>query len=228
MGLQASLSGACLFHTPRLATNIQWRPTGARLCAPPVRGLLGPRAGGCWASRRPFHETLTACNDDRRPCKLRSAPHRFSPVPPGRCLQCSMSGCCSVTPLACGDAGESVYGSLRKLMPSPAAAAAAGTLQPRDAQSCPSSSCTVSRRRVIPRSKLEAVSKHGLGYAWASFWLPAWGDCCIADPAASPVGEMRLVPDVAGGRFLTCSRLCLWVVPLVLPVSLCGKEAARA
>ena len=57
--------------------------------------------------------------------------------------------------------------------------------------------CTWSRR-VIPRSKLEAVSQHGLGYAWASFWLPAWGDCCIADPAASPVGEMRLVPDVAG------------------------------
>ena len=53
---------------------------------------------------------------------------------------------------------------------------------------------------MIPRSKLEAVSQHGLGYAWASFWLPAWGDCCIADPAASPVGEMRLVPDVSGGR----------------------------
>lgn len=62
--------------------------------------------------------------------------------------------------------------------------------------------------RVIPRSKLEAVSQHGLGYAWASFWLPAWGDCCIADPAASPVGEMRLVPDVTGGlhHYIQCAR----------------------
>ncbi|PRW21027.1 ligase [Chlorella sorokiniana] len=58
------------------------------------------------------------------------------------------------------------------------------------------------RCRVIPRSKLEAVSQQGLGYAWASFWLPAWGDCCISDPAASPVGEMRLVPDMAATRTL--------------------------
>ena len=54
-------------------------------------------------------------------------------------------------------------------------------------------------RRVVPRSRLEAAAQRGVGLAYACFWLPAWGDCCLEDPACSPVGQMRLVPDITGG-----------------------------
>lgn len=53
--------------------------------------------------------------------------------------------------------------------------------------------------RVVPRRKLDAVAKHGVGLAYACMWMPAWGDCCIDDPAGVPVGEMRLMPDITGG-----------------------------
>jgi hypothetical protein len=53
--------------------------------------------------------------------------------------------------------------------------------------------------RVVPRRKLDSVAKRGVGLAYACMWMPAWGDCCIDDPAGVPVGEMRLLPDIAGG-----------------------------
>ena len=105
-------------------------------------------------------------------------------------------------PRACGDAGEPAGARLQ--------AGSGGNAAPADAPP----TCTTHLgtrptrqplpplhalpRRVVPRSKLESVVQHGLGYAWASFWLPAWGDCCLTDPACSPVGEMRLVPDATG------------------------------
>lgn len=45
------------------------------------------------------------------PASCSACPTCLPPRPSRPCLQCSMSGCCSVTPLACGDAGESFRGA---------------------------------------------------------------------------------------------------------------------
>ncbi|KAL4420619.1 hypothetical protein ABPG75_010275 [Micractinium tetrahymenae] len=61
----------------------------------------------------------------------------------------------------------------------------------------------VRRCRVVPRKRLEDAAAHGVGLAFACFWLPAWGDACITDdPAGVPVGEMRLVPDATATHTL--------------------------
>ena len=55
---------------------------------------------------------------------------------------------------------------------------------------------------MVPRRKLEAAATLGVGLAYAGMWLPSWGDVCPDDPACSPVGDMRIVPDPAATRTL--------------------------
>lgn len=89
-------------------------------------------------------------------------------------------------------------------------------------------------RRVVPRSRLEAAAQRGVGLAYACFWLPAWGDCCLEDPACSPVGQMRLVPDITGGwaggggRWVVAGLAAPAAAPAAGGWSGCGRWAAHA
>lgn len=49
-------------------------------------------------------------------------------------------------------------------------------------------------RRVVPAARWAEVCRNGVGVAFACTFLPASGDACPPDPAAKPVGEMRLLP----------------------------------
>lgn len=55
----------------------------------------------------------------------------------------------------------------------------------------------IRRCRVIPYRKLQDILSAGVGLANACLFLPSWGDCPPPDPAANPVGEIRMVPDVS-------------------------------
>lgn len=55
----------------------------------------------------------------------------------------------------------------------------------------------IHRCRVIPRRRLEDAMQDGVGLAYACMFLPSWGDVPPpGEPAAAPVGECRLVPEV--------------------------------
>lgn len=54
----------------------------------------------------------------------------------------------------------------------------------------------IRRLRSIPLHRLEEVQRDGLALAFVCMFLPGWGDCPPLDPAASPVGEMLLIPDM--------------------------------
>jgi glutamine synthetase len=55
----------------------------------------------------------------------------------------------------------------------------------------------IHRCRVIPRSRLDDVVQDGVGLAYACMFLPCWGDVPPSEePAAAPVGECRLIPEV--------------------------------
>ena len=55
----------------------------------------------------------------------------------------------------------------------------------------------VRRCRVVPRARFDYALRLGVGLASACMFLPAHADAPPPDPAASPVGEVRLVPDLS-------------------------------
>lgn len=55
----------------------------------------------------------------------------------------------------------------------------------------------IRRCSVVPRTRLDAIAKTGVGLGCACLFLPSWGDSPpSSDPAGQATGECRLIPDL--------------------------------
>lgn len=185
-------------HLRHVDRRLEQRAAALRCC--PCRPDCTPKPWrACSASPMNFAQLRTHASD--LACRrVPSQPQSPSPPLPARCC----SAVCAAAVVRCGGyqalqaSRAASLGLDIQALAAPPTSAAAG--RPWPPTPCPPlrlpSPTTLCR--VIPRSKLESAAKHGVGLAYACFWLPAWGDCCLDDPACVPVGEMRLVPDITG------------------------------